>query len=784
MKNTLMLTVASLRKNKGQSVSLLLFVMIAVMLMNIGLTVLFGIGSFFEDKAERNHTAHFTAIYHEGADSALKGLQFIDSYHGVTETETLSAVGGMGDYYVNDMKNTSFIFLSPADKTQKMDAPSPIGESLPLTGDAIYIPYFIAVSGGYEIGDDFRLNLLGEEMRFSVAGATEEIMFGAQMNTIYRFYISDERFDEIQNQFPGGGLTLLSARLENKDDTVFFQAEYNKEVSTDGLYWDLIYDNAKQARTMIPQIAAIIVTAFAIILLAISLIVIRFRIINSIEEGMINIGTQKAVGFRSLQIVSSIVIQFGFVALIGGVIGAGLSQAVIPIIMGILEPLIALVWNPGFDAEAVVISIVLVLLAVVLISFISARKINKLHPLVALRGGKTNRSFKKNVLPLDKTRGVLSFLLALKQLLRSKKQAVMITIIVAAVTMASVAGLAMNHNMSGGKNNFARSLLGEMPDASFFLRRGADGDAFKERLLKRPEVRKAFGFETAVPLLVDETSISTTVAEDCSQMEGNMIIDGRYPENSSEIALGTTISKVSGKKTGDAVMVKSGDYEKAYFVTGIVQFMNSNGFNGIITGGGLSEIQPDFRFIGYNAYLVEGADVKTFIENVEADEIARSRDVKVIDSVMDIQDQLSVLMDTMSGIFAAVAVGISAVTVFVVILVLYMIIKTAILRRKHELGIQKAIGFTTFQLMNQIALNMTPAILLGAALGAVAGYFGLNPMVTALTGGMGIVKVRLPVPIDLTIIVCIALVALAYSVSLLISWRIRKISAYGLVSTL
>ena len=147
MKNMLMLAVANLKKNKGQSFSLLLFVLIAVMLMNIGLTVLFDMGSFFDERAENVNAAHFTAIYYEKTDSVGKGMQFIQNYSGVKEMETLSAVGGMGDYYVNDMKYNGFILFAPADVTQKMDAPSLVGESLPLTRNAIYIPYFIMLGG-------------------------------------------------------------------------------------------------------------------------------------------------------------------------------------------------------------------------------------------------------------------------------------------------------------------------------------------------------------------------------------------------------------------------------------------------------------------------------------------------------------------------------------------------------------------------------------------------------------------------------------------------------------
>ncbi|MCL2518448.1 MAG: ABC transporter permease [Oscillospiraceae bacterium] len=775
MKNIWMLTAANFRKNTSQAISLLAFVLVAAMLLNLGLVIFTGIGKFFDYRAEQNHMAHYTTIYYTGAESIDKGLEFFDNYSGVTETETLSAIGGMGDFFTNDLKSTGFIFFVADTGNQRMDAPSVVGESLPFEGDAIYIPYFMMLSGGYRIGDAYKLNLSGTELNFTIAGGIEEIMFGAQMNTIYRFYIPEERYNEFKTQFPANDLTLISARLKNVDDTVFMQADYNKAVSNEGLYYDFIYDNAKQARTMIPVVAAIIVTVFAILLLIISLIVIRFRINNSIEENMTNIGVQKAVGYRSVQIVLAIVLQFGLVAVIGGTMGIAISLAIIPAIMKILEPMIALVWNPGFDIFSMAVSIVSALLLVILTAFISAQRINKLHPLIALRGGITTHSFRKNVFPLDKTFGPLDLLLALKQLVRNKKQAATICIIVAAVTMASVAGLAFHYNMSGGQNNFANALLGEMPDVNFMLKDADYGEELKQKMLARPEVRKAFGFETGVMILVDETGISTIIAEDCSQLEGQLIVEGRFPKHSNEIALGPAILKVAGKKVGDTVTVKSGEIERDYIVTGVSQYMNSNGFNGIITGEGMAVVQPEYKFFGYNAYLHEGSDVKKFIENVEAAE------GDIFESIMDIKDNLSVVMDSMNGIFAAVAVGIAAVTVLVVILVLYIVIKTAILRRRNELGIQKALGFTTFRLMNQIALNMTPVILIGVVIGAGAGYFGLNPMVTALTGGMGIVKVNLPVPVDLTVIICAVIVILAYIVSIAVSWRIRKISAYSMI---
>jgi putative ABC transport system permease protein len=353
----------------------------------------------------------------------------------------------------------------------------------------------------------------------------------------------------------------------------------------------------------------------------------------------------------------------------------------------------------------------------------------------------------------------------------------MIGIIVAAVTFAAMSGLAIHYNINVEQDGFMYAIAGEVPDVLFILKNKENADAFKGKLLDRPEVRKAFGYEPGMnPLFINGTEYTSVVVEDCSLLEGRMLIDGRYPKHNNEIALGTATAKVTGYKTGDTVVVRNGENEKNYLVTGIIQLANNNGFNVMLTGNALMEIQPDYEFVSFNVYLTAGSDGKIFAEETEAIE------GDIFESAVAIRDLWDSQMGGMGDAFAAVAVGIIVVTAVVVILVLYMVIKTTILRKKRELGIQKAIGFTTFQLMNQIALNLTPVILSGVIIGALAGYFGFNPIFVLLTSSIGIAKVELPVPLDWTVMVCVALVLLAYGVSMLIAWRIRKISAYSLIS--
>ena len=778
MRKILMLVFAPIRKNKGQTINLLVFALLTAMLLNIGLVLLFGIDSFFDERAEASHAPHFYSIYYAGSDSATEGQRFMERDSRIAEVQNIQTIGGFGEFTIDDAKVMMFLILSRVSETQKMDRPAMIGPCLPLTGNRIYVPYDVFLSGSYDIGDDFTMFLSGHEMHFTVAGATEEIMHGSSMGMGYRLYIADEKYSELENMLSDNILTLLSARFHDIEDSVYFQSDYEKSISANGLIIHESYGGMKQTRLLVPTIVAVIIAAFAMVLLGVSLIVIRFRIMNGIEENMANIGIQKAVGYRNTQIIIANVMQYGLVALAGGVIGTILAGVLLPVIAKLFEAQIALVWNPGFEISMAGASVLLVLLTVTLISFLTSRRINRLHPLIALRGGFHTHNFKKNAFPLDTTRGALHFLLALKQIMQSKKQAFTIMIIIAAITMTAVVGISLNYSMNGGRDVFLRSMFDEvaMVDAGFLLKDGDEGERFRERLLAYPEIRKVLAYQASGKiLLVDEISTFTYVVEDFSQLESQMLIEGYYPEYDNEIALGLVTLKAIDKKIGDTVTLRTGDSKSEYIVTGIVQSLNSYVL-GMLTTDGIQSVLPDFKYTDYLVYMEAGTDVKAIIENIQA------KEGDIIETTMNMQDQMDTTFASMGAMFGAAAYGILAVTVIVVVLTLYMIIKTTVLKRKRELGIQKAVGFTTFMLMNQVALNMTPIILMGVLSGTVAGCFGFNPLLAVMLSGVGIAKAELPIPLGQIIAVGFILVVLAYAVSMLIAWRIRKISAYALVS--
>jgi len=781
MRNIIMLALANLRKNKGQAISILAVILLATTLLSIGLIVLMDIGRFFDERVEYLNAPHFAAIEDRNASNNDR-LEFIEQFSGVVNTETQDIIGGLGGYYVDGALNAGAIIITDGSVDGEMNPLSLIGDYLPLEGDAIYIPHFMLLTG-YSLGDSFQLDFLGEKLDFTVAGSTEDIPFGDQGPGNWRVYVPHKRFLELEEEFPNNQIRMLFAQLEEIEDAAFLMAEYNASFfgmeyaagSLEAVPFPWTLEIARLSRLSMPSLVATFLTTFSLMILAVGIIVTRFRITSSIEEGMINLGALKAIGYRNRQIISSIVLQFGFLALVGSMLGMLLSYLLLPLFSVILEPLLGLAWIPTTSVFVSLIAMITLILLVVLFSFASAKRIRKFHPLVALRGGLNTHSFKKNHVSLDEARGPLVYLLAIKQLLQSKKQAFAISLILAVLMVASVVGIANHYNVNVNTEGFLQLFGADFPDVVMIVDNEKGGEEAVTRISERPEVDKVQGSEF-VMLFIDEVMITTTVVEDFSSLTGDSIIEGRFPQHDNEMALGIPALRVMDKAIGDWVTVVIGEEEREFLITGSLQTMNQGGLQAMINVEGMIDMQPDFAFSQFDVHLIEGINEDDFIEYIleaEGDALA---------NVFSVQDQMDTLMVAMGGVFALITVIILVVAVAVIILVLYMVIKTTIRRRSRELGIQKALGFTTLQLMNQISLNLMPAVLLGTVIGAAIGYFGFNPMFIALMQGVGIARADMIVPLGWIAGASVVIVMLAYAVSMLIAWRIRKISAYALVT--
>ncbi|RKI74906.1 ABC transporter permease [bacterium 1xD42-87] len=128
-----------------------------------------------------------------------------------------------------------------------------------------------------------------------------------------------------------------------------------------------------------------VINAASFIGIAACFMVIGFHMRNTLDKDLKELGTLKAVGYRGGQIVMSYALQFLFLGLIGGMIGVGISQCIMPIVIKSIATDIGFVWNAVFLGVEVGKNLLIILLVTVAVTVFLARGIFRLRPVEAIQ---------------------------------------------------------------------------------------------------------------------------------------------------------------------------------------------------------------------------------------------------------------------------------------------------------------------------------------------------------------------------------------------------------------
>jgi len=778
-----MLALANIRKSKGNTVSLFIMFLIAAILMNAGLLVFLNFGSFFQKTTKELNTSNAyyimpSRLYNNQVEEYIKNNKNVLK----TQKEEIMWANAKISYK-SDTREQIFL-LNDADNTRNMSKWKFVGKHLPEDSMSIYIPYIYQRDGGYKLNDKFEMSFQDKKITFTIKGFTEDVFFSSTDMVFMGVYMPQDTYESVSSQLsPTYKATVVFANLKNINKDLqtgikeLTKADTVLSSSTDLTNTLVSFDVSiiKLSRTMMASIVSIMVVAFAALIVGVCLIVVRFRIGNSIEDDMTNIGSLKAIGYTSRQIAFSIVAQFGLIAFASSILGIGLSYLVMPSLSDVFAAQSGLKWVQGFDMKISSIALFLILIIVVIVAFLAAGRINKLNPIVALRGGIITHSFRKNHLPLSTSKGSLPIVLAFKSILQNMKQSIMITIILVAVAFSGTFAIVMFYNTSIDTTAFAQTPGTELSNAIAVLKKDTDNSLQVKDIKNMSGVRKV-QFIDSTMVKIEKNEVSVYVMEDYSKKETNTVYQGRYPLHSNEIAIAGQLAIMMKKTIGDNITLKVGDIETQFLITGLSQGASMGGLNAAIRSDGMLKLNPDFKPQNLQIYLnknVNSGKFVTTINNLNSDRIL---------SVIDMDKEMKNSMGVYVSIVSKVGISILVVTLVVVILVLYFVINSSIIRRKRELGIQKAIGFTTLQLMNQLSIGFLPPITLGVCIGSIIGIMQTNALMSLAERIMGIMKAGFIITPGWIALFGAAIVIVSYVTSMLITFSIRKISAYSLVT--
>ncbi|MCL1794605.1 MAG: ABC transporter permease [Oscillospiraceae bacterium] len=797
MKKLWIFASANIKKHKSVSVTLAIMFVVAALLLNAGLLVVLNYGSFFEKlKDELNPSdAYFMipeGLYSEKIEQYfdenehVKEIQYDESL--ILSCEILSQ-GDKKDFAVmfRNMDETQSAGLSKW-KFAGSHLPAGKAEDMP-----VYVPDIFKAVSGYNLDDKIKLTYKDEQgkdktLEFTVKGYTEDIYFSSTDMGILSFYLTEETYNHVSEILKTSGFKerLLFVNLDDIANVSKVESGLRELLALNSS--SLISNDISEmvvaidielvgmSRTMMASMISVMMVVFAFIIVVVCLLVVRFRIVNSIEEDMLKIGSLKSAGYTSGQIMISVLMQFGAIAALGSLIGIMLSYPSLPFVAKVFEQQSGLKWEQGFDSAVSSAAFAIIMIIVAAVSLLASHKIKKLSPVRALRGESDARKFKHNYLPLEKIYANLSIRLAFKSILQNFRQSVMILIIGAAVAFAGSFGIIMYYNTSADTSSFAKVPGMEICNAIAILNPQMDHTDIVNEINNMATVRKTYYFDE-VKLKVDGNDVSCFVMADYADKETRLVYDGRYPEKSGEIVLAGILAGRIDKKTGDKVTVGVNGSGEIFTVTGLSNGASMGGMNTCVLKEDFIRFNPDFKPQSLYICLEKGTDAAEFVKMLE-----NRYNKELLKGTMDFDKGLAEGMASYQSIVAAMGITMLVITLAVIALVLYFVVGSSVIRRKHELGIQKAVGFTTVQLMNQIAVGFAVPVLCGVIIGSLLGAFCTNPLMSVAMKGMGVMKAGFIVaPIWVTLF-GIGTFVFAYLLSLAVTWRIRRISAYALVT--
>jgi putative ABC transport system permease protein len=782
MNKIYMLAKANIKKSRSATVTLFLIIFIASILLSLGCMTLLNYKKSFDKKVEELNSAHVAAVIMEQAYKDKYDEYFTDNPK-VTDTEKEKVIFLPSAKFNFRSGEIAFplVFLN-ADYERKMSTLSLVGEHKETGDRDIYVSYLMYSGGGYKLGDDFTIIYGGRDYTFRIAGFTEDVLFGSTNMGYLGFHMPEKTYQWFQAQLndPMTNGILLQAKLTDwmlsndmKNDFKKNVLEGNKGSIFAANSFVISIQDAKSARTATADIGGSIISGFSLIIVLISLLVIRFRIVTSIEDGMTDIGALKALGYSSVQIIASFILQFTQIALVGSLSGIAFSYLAVKPLAVMFSAQTGIIWNQGFDPVSSGINIILILFLVFIVTLLAARRIKKLHPIIALRTGIATHSFKKNHCPLT-MKGSLNFVMAMKSMVQNLKQNIMITCIIAAISFACVFGVVLYYNIVADNKAFINMLGVEMCSVSATVLPGEDAGTLVNEFQKMDGVRKAIKYDYS-NVTINDTECQVYIAEDFAQLDNNLSYEGRYPQYENEAAVTGFVAEKFNKKVGETITIHLGGKSADYLITGLVESSNNMGMGVFLTYDGVKVMNPEYKFNNINIYLKKGSDVDSFNTQLADKYGSKLAGTVNMDKLADSQ------LGVYTSIVAIFAYFILLVTAFMVALILYLVIKALIIRRKKDFGIQKALGYTTLQLMVQTSLSFLPIVLIGVAIGSILGSIYINPLLALLFRGIGVMKVDFVIPLVWLGFLCAGLCILAYAVAMLVSRRIKKISAYGLI---
>ena len=785
----------NMKKQKGDMITFFIMTFLASFMLFTCLNLLVGTFKVLDTNQEQiNGTDILFIVTSEDHIILFKIKEIMQGNENIDKIEENKFITASAKFRKKGTKNWSeysFLFAS-SEEDRKIHTASI--NTKKISGNEIILP--ISLSTSYKVGDIIEIKISDNEYDFKVAGFNEDFIYSSPMNLgTYLCYVPEKAYNEMEFENP-----LVMARGKH------IKGQFTKEAKENGISgndeldkiynelntWIISYKEAhpdytgefsgnflpadlmKMSSMILPFMFIAMVLVLAVIVLAIALVVIDFSVKNFITSNIKNTGIMEACGYTVKQMMLILLVQLMSVSFAGSAFGAIIGALIQKKVGFIMLFLLGLDWNQGINYP-LAIGVVLAISGIIAaFALVVGREYKKTTVLDALRGGINTHNYKKNVFPLDKTQLPLGITLALKETFGKFKAQFGVIVIMAVLAFSASMGFGIYESMGKDVDALLRISGMELYDSFVtgdenMMNEINNLSSVNEDRTYR-EVWLAFEYKANKK----NSTITTRVIDDTSTLNPDLMVEGRWPKYDNEVALGTNAIKSFGLKVGDTITVRNGEEESSYLISGIMQTFNNMGMMGYMTKDGYERIGTEIPTQSIIINLNDGYKFKDFEKQLKE----LYPDLEATDVYASTGSLMVLLTTSMKAVLAIIMI----VTSVIVALAVALIVRTKITKEWRNLGVNKALGFTSKQLIIQVMLSNLPSILIGVVIGLVFSSFFGGKLLLVMFMIFGFKKIKFMLSPISYILVVVVIVGVAMIVSLINGQKIKNLEPVKMIT--
>ncbi len=780
---------ANLRSKKSNFVSIFILIFIISVVLTVVVSVNIRMNKHITAACEAANIGDLVTYGEkkEISEEIIEAVKDCDEIENVINVDSFYA----SNLVVNGQeykKNDSISKYNPKLNTYKMynsDGISLADHEMkkPEIGE-IYLPIAFKNESNCEIGDKVNISTAQGEYEFTITRFFEDPFIGGSLMGLKTILISDEDFDliynhPIENEIVQIKIVNIYVKDEYKQDLFSIKREVNnKSGIVDAGFYTMTKDEGRNYMLIFVNIINGVITAVAILLYIVIMIIIGNSVSTNIEMDYESFGIMKALGFTSSQIRFSIIGQYLLASGLSGIVGMIVGGFLIKYVNAIYIPVTGLCnENNIVFFQTFGLILVLIILLVIYV-FIQTRKVTTISPMQAISIGRRPVFFSgrgdisiTNNIPVN-----INLKIAVKQVLGEWKKyittlTIMSLLVFFTMAIGSISQLSKLDKLDGMFGGYRGDISIKYDDTGKL----EIGD-IKTAIEKESPIKKEL-YVYGEYVTIDSAEILCRVVKTSDMV--NATLSGRVPKYDNEIIITQVSGDEMGKTIGDTVYVKCGEEEKEFIIVGTYQDISDAGKSISMLESGFKKIKPDFVNDRVRFYLEDNQKSGNIINELSEkykNEVDRGNLIFLNEYESTKEDMKSIVIaiDALSSVAYVLAFIFAAI-------VACMISNKNFMREQNDMGIYKSVGFTNGSLRRQFTFKYIVVVALGGVIGTVVNIFCGDMILSLLLKNMGVTKYMTEYSVGLVTIPGLYIIGCTALFTWFISGKIKKVSPKELI---